>query len=215
MLIKNIVALLASRLLALLAAAACITVSAHAAPVFMVGESLSVSVGDTLEVPILVSGAFDLKSFQFDLAYDETKLQLLAFTDAGTAFEQAAVAAGGSLLGITGFQLPGLLSGAADSMIGVFDGMAGSGSVAYIEFRALSAGNSALTLSSVYLDGIELASDAIVNGRADVPEPSSMALLGVAIAILVAVQFTIRVRSRGRDSSTRATAPLSATWRNS
>jgi hypothetical protein len=191
--IKDTLVWFAIRLIAPLAAAGCITASAQAAPVVLVGGDVAVSVGDTLEVSILVSGALDLRSFQFDLSYDETKLQLLAFSDAGTAFEQAAVAAGGSLLGITGFELPGLLSGAADSMVGVFDGMAGAGNLATIEFRALSAGVSSLTLSNVFLDGVELASDAIVNGRVGIPEPSSFALLGVAMAILMA----IRVRGCG------------------
>lgn len=178
----------AFRLLAPLAAAGCIAASSHAAPVIMVGETDRVSVGDTFEVAILVADAFDLKSFQFDLGFDETKLALLSFTDAGTAFEQAALTAGGFLLGMTGFQLPGLLSGAADSMIGVSDGMAGAGAVAILEFQALSSGLSGLTLSNVYLDGTEVSADAIFSGRAEIPEPPLSPLLALGLAILAAIQ---------------------------
>ena len=182
------------RLLAPLAAATAIAAPSHAAPVIMVGATDRVSVGDTFEVAILVAGAFDLRSFQFDLGYDETKLALLTFTDAGTAFEQAAVTAGGFLLGMTGFELPALLSGAADSMIGVSDGMAGTGTVATLEFQALSSGLSALTLSNVYLDGIEVSAEAIFNGRVEIPEPPLAALLALGLAILLAIQAVNRPR---------------------
>jgi hypothetical protein len=96
------------------------------------------------------------------------------------------------LLGITGFPLPGLLSGAADSMIGVLDGMTGTGSLVYVEFLALSTGVSALTLSNVYLDSIELGPDAIVNGQIAVPEPQTVALLIMALVILAKIQVRRR-----------------------
>lgn len=176
------------KLMVLLGATSCLSTPVLSAPVVRVGESFVVAVGETLKVPILVSDALDLQSFQFDLGYDESILELLTFTDAGTDFEEAATAGGGLLLGITGFSLPGLLSGAADSMIGVLDGMSGSGTLAYIEFLALANGVSALSLSNVYLDSIELGPDAMVNGQIAVPEPQSLALLVMALAILVSMQ---------------------------
>jgi hypothetical protein len=180
------------RLLVLAASIIGLSTSVGAAPVVMVGELERVDVGDTFRVPILVSDAFQLKSFQFDLGYDESILELLAFTDAATTFEETAIAAGGSLLGITGFLFPGLLSGAADSMIGVVDGMSGSGSVAYVEFLALATGVSTLVLSNVYLDGIELGNDALSNGFIRVSEPRTLALTALALAML----FSIQIRNR-------------------
>jgi hypothetical protein len=192
MMFSSPMAMMLFKLIVVLAATGCLSTPVRSAPVVRVGESFVVAVGETVTVPILVSEALDLKSFQFDLGYDETILELLAFTDAGTDFEEATIAAGGLLLGITGFPLPGLLSGAADSMIGVLDGMTGTGSLVYVEFLALSTGVSALTLSHVYLDSIELGPDAIVNGQIAVPEPQTVALLVMALVILAKIQVRRR-----------------------
>ena len=155
-----------------------------AAPIISVGESPSVTVGSTFEIPILVSGATDLMAFQFDLSYDSTILMALSFNDLGTGFETAAIAGGGALTGITGFLFPGRLSGVADSMSGALSGLTGSGSLAYVQFQALAPGIASLTLSNVFLDFAQLDPGSIVNGFVAVPEPGTMALLTLGLVLL-------------------------------
>jgi general secretion pathway protein D len=135
----------------LLGAGLGLSVAAQAVPVISVG-SATVGIGNTFTIPVLITGATDLQAFQFDLAYAPAILSVLGFTDAGTDFEAAAAAGGGFLTGITGFDLGGTLSGVADSMSGASSGLSGSGLLVQIEFSALAAGTSALTLSNVLLD---------------------------------------------------------------
>jgi hypothetical protein len=88
MMFSSPMAMMLFKLIVVLAATGCLSTPVRSAPVVRVGESFVVAVGETVTVPILVSEALDLKSFQFDLGYDETILELLAFTDAGTDFEE-------------------------------------------------------------------------------------------------------------------------------
>ena len=163
-----------------------------AVPNLSVG-SANVNVGETFTIPITVSGASNLMAFQFDLSYDGAFLTALSFTDAGTAFDLAATAGGGSLTGITGFFFPGLLSGVADSMSGAFTGLSGSGVVTQVQFRALASGIIPLNVSNVFLD---FSPAGFINGQVcvngaracdqggTVPEPGMVALLGLGFLAL-------------------------------
>lgn len=166
----------------------------EAIPLLSVG-SATMNVGNTFTVPILVSGATDLMSFQFDLSYDDTILTVLSFTDVGTDFDNAATAGGGFLTGITGFSFSGLLSGVTDSMSGALTGLTGSGVVANIEFEAIASSTSPLTLSNVFLNFSDTGFD-VTNGEVCVdspsaptcpqaaPEPGTVALLAMGLAVL-------------------------------
>jgi hypothetical protein len=127
--------------------------SARASPVLSVG-SATVNIGDMVTIPISISGATALTSFQFDLAFSPSTFTALSFSDTGTDFETAALSQGGDLTGITGFidNIGGVLSGVADSMGGISGaGLTGSGVLVYIDFEALSPGISPLTLSNAFL----------------------------------------------------------------
>ena len=157
----------------------------EANPIVSVGSATQF-VGDTFTIPVSVSGVSDLQAFQFDLSYDSTIVSILGFTDVGTDFDTAATAGGGSLTGITGFSLAGLLSGVADSMSGASTGLTGNGVVVNIEFEALMAGVSPLTLSSVFLNfsdaGFDVADGQVtVTGGQSVPEPTTLALLALGL----------------------------------
>src|SRR5262249_24099840 len=155
--------------------------------------SASVSVGDTFSIAVSVSGATNLTSFQFDLSFDPSIVEVLGFSDSGTAFESAALAGGGVLTGLTGLidNATGLLSLVADSMSGAFGGLAPDGDLLFIDLKALAAGTSPLALSSSVLiddnaflfapsdfsssDGEIVVNPAVVA----VPEPDAMAVLVV------------------------------------
>lgn len=167
---------------------------ALAAPIMTAG-SATVNVGDIFAVPVSISGATSLTSFQFDLAFNPAIVTVLGFSDSGTDFETAALTGGGVLTGLTGFidNTAGSLSGVADSMSGVFGPGLTDGVLVEIDFQALAAGISALTLSNGFLtDGdaflaapgdFALANGQITVGRGTqaVPEPGSLTLLAAGL----------------------------------
>jgi hypothetical protein len=158
-------------------------------------------------------------SFQFDLAFDPSIIELLAFSDVdstlggldgGTDFQAAATAGGGFLTGLTGFPLGSptdVLSGVADSMDLVTTGLTPGGSLLLVEFQALAPGISPLTLSNAFLtdNGIALSSASgdfsLQNGQVCVL-PSSCILTpptGVpepTTLLLVGSGLTLAVRRR-------------------
>jgi Cohesin domain len=166
----------------------------RAAPVLSAG-SATVNVGDMVTIPISITGAAGLTSFQFDLAFTPSIVEVLSFDDTGTDFATTAINQGGNLTGITGFidNTGGSLSGVADSMSGISgSGLTAAGVVVDITFDALSPGNSPLILSNAFLTdgGVPLSSangdfvlqngEIMVKGTAAVPEPRGTVLLLVA-----------------------------------
>lgn len=162
----------------------------RASPV-MTASSAAVKVGDVFTIPISIANTSSLTSFQFDLAFDPSIVEALGFTDVGTDFETAALSAGGSLTGITGFidNPDGLLSGVADSMSGILGpGLAPSGVLVNIDFKALSSGLSVFALANAFLidDEAPLSSAngdfLLQNGQVVAfPEPNTLLLLGLAV----------------------------------
>src|SRR5262249_30870871 len=124
--------------------------SGQAAPMLSVGSAIS-DIGGTFTVQVSIQDAVNLTSFQFDLSYDPSILSVVGFTDVGTDFDLAATAGGGTLTGLTGFSLPGLLSGVADSMSGALSGLSGNGVLVDVTFQSLAAGVSPLVLSNAFL----------------------------------------------------------------
>ncbi len=158
--------------------------------------SATVNVGDMVTIPISITGAAGLTSFQFDLAFTPSIVEVLSFDDTGTDFATTAISQGGNLTGITGFidNTGGLLSGVADSMSGISgSGLTPAGVLVDITFDALSPGISQLILSNAFLtDGdVPLSSangdfvlqngEITVSGTAAVPEPGTVLLLVAAL----------------------------------
>jgi len=163
--------------------------SGQAAPVLSVGSAIS-DIGGTFTVQVSIQDAVNLTSFQFDLSYDPSILSVVGFTDVGTDFDLAATAGGGTLTGLTGFSLPGLLSGVADSMSGALSGLSGNGVLVDVTFQSLAAGVSPLVLSNAFLtdDNAVLSADngdfGLQAGQVQVPVPGTLALLALGLGAL-------------------------------
>lgn len=168
-------------------------------PVLTAGSATVASVGDVFTVPISIANAQGLTSFQFDLDFNPSIIQALSFTDIGTDFAKAASSGGGSLTGITGFtnNTTGVLSGVADSMSGLITGtgLAPSGVLADVTFKAVTVGSTTLALNNAFLTdaGVPLNGNfTLINGQVTVPEPSSLILLSVAVGGLGFVRWRRR-----------------------
>ncbi len=141
-----------------------------------------VAIGDTFDVPVSVSGVSDLYAFQFDLSYDPTVLQLLSINE-GSFLPSA-----GSTLFIpaTIDNTAGAATSTADTLIGTIPGASGEGDLAIFDFKAISVGNSALTLSNVTLldSSINNIAFTTTNGQvvSEVPEPNILPMLGLVLA---------------------------------
>jgi hypothetical protein len=197
-----------------------VSVSQGAGATTISAPSVTANVGDTFTIPISIRGAAGLTSFQFDLAFNSSIIQLIAFSDVdstlggldgGTDFQAAATAGGGFLTGLTGFSLGSptdALSGIADSISGLVSGsgLAPSGSLLLVEFQALAPGLSPLTLSNANIidNGVQLFAPtdfSIQNGQVCVRPSACIATPPAAVPepatlLLVGGGLAIAVRRR-------------------
>jgi hypothetical protein len=152
-----------------------------------------VTVGDTFTIPISITDAVDLISWQFDLSFNALLLQANLVSEGpfmssfGTTLFSPGVIDNGT----------GLISLVTDAYVDLPPNPFGDGVLANVEFTAISAGTSPLTLSNVFLNfddsGFIVANGAVcVNPPgatpcappAQVPEPSTLVLLAAGLAIL-------------------------------
>ena len=178
----------------------------EAVPILSIG-SATVAVGDTFTIPVSITDAVDLSSFQFDLSFNALILQVIGVTESAF-FTQA---------DSTVF-IPGFIDNSSGQILGVSDALIfqlpvnGSGVLANIEFMAISAGTSALTLSNAFLN-LSNSGFTVTNGIVcvtsptaptcapvgQVPEPGTVTLLALGFAALV---------WRRRWASTRSPGPV-------
>jgi len=187
---RTLMAVLAAALLATFA----VPPRVEAVPVLSVGSATK-TVGDTFAIPVTITGAVDLTSFEFDLAFNAAILQVTA-----TGVTESAFFTQGD---ITVF-VPGAVDNTTGHILGVSDALIlqaplnGSGVLADIEFTAIAAGISPLTLSNVFLNLSDRGFDA-TNGQVcahapgattcpagggQAPEPGTLALLAAGLAVL-------------------------------
>jgi len=166
--------------LALLSVALCPAL-AHAVPIVTAGSGpvpVLKNVGDIFTIPISMTDAVDLTSFQFDLSFNAGVLQA----------NPAGVTAGSFLPADWFFTSPNTVDNSNGLILGVSafgPAVSGSGVLANIEFTAEMVGTSPLTLSNVFLNGLDtgfLVVDGSVIVSAAVPEPTTLSLLGVGLA---------------------------------
>ncbi|KQV52609.1 hypothetical protein ASC95_07210 [Pelomonas sp. Root1217] len=177
--------------LAMLAAPVSATTLSFAAP------APAVQVGDTFTLDVLVADAPDLYAFQFDIAFDP------AIVQANTVQEGDFLSAGGRAT----FFLPGTIDNSAgtvsftaNTLAGPGPGVSGDGLIVHLSFHALAAGQSSLSFGNVVLLDSALMEVATTHmagaiSVASVPEPASVALFGIGLAVL-----TAGARRRGRHT---------------
>lgn len=147
-------------------------------------DSISAGVGTTFNLNLHVVDAMDLTSFQFDLTYNPAILQA----------NLAGATAGAFLPGDWFFTSPGIVDNLGGQILGVSASgstVSGSGILASIEFTVLSAGPSALTASSVFLNledptsgGFTVGNGSVNGGGTPVPEASTACLMALGLLLL-------------------------------
>ena len=176
--------------LALLSVALCPAL-AHAVPIVTAGSGpvpVLKNVGDIFTIPISITDAVELTSWQFSLSFDQTILQ------ANSVTEGPFLSSGGTKTTSfdSGVIFNGTITLVTDSYDDLPPGPSGNGDLAYIEFKALMPGTSPLHLYDVFLNYLDqgvppgpprfLVVDGSVIVSAPVPEPTTLSLLGVGLA---------------------------------
>ena len=177
---------------------------AQAAPVLSLTPAVSnVDVGDVFVLDLRIAGVSDLFAWEMDLGFAPAGL-----LDASPATEGNFLGAGQTFGGGTVDNLAGTITTMFSSLSGT-SGVSGDGILAHISFLAINFGSVTLSLSNVtlldsnldqiFFDWPNDAFNAIVNiagdGGGNVPEPSTLALVGLALAV------SCRARARQRNAA--------------
>lgn len=180
---------LLTRLLAGVLVVAWNTLPVEAARIFIDPSSQNVTVGQTLTLDVRIADVIDLYAFEFDLGFNPS---ILSANDGG--LEGAFLPSGGPTLFISGTidNGGGTISFIANALNGSALGVSGSGILATMRFTALASGSSGINLfNPILLDSnvVDIAVDSIQSGNvtitaatSNIPEPSTLVLIGIGLA---------------------------------
>jgi hypothetical protein len=163
---------------------------------------VTVAASTTVTIPIEITGATELTSWQFDLAFDPLIVKATLVTEGPFMSD----------FGLTSFNSPGvidnltgLITVVSASYADLTPNPSGSGTLAFVEFQALAMGVSPLQFSNVFLNfsdqDFTLSPGAITvsNGPvAPVPDqPSTLALVAIGLALLHGYRHAHSTRIQG------------------
>lgn len=175
--------LLGALLLAGSATARSATVTVDAVPGGGIDANGVVAAGATFSVNVLIGDVLDLAGFQFDLAFDATRIEATGIVSGGLFDPDTFLIADTVNAGSVTF---------AETTVGTGLDIAAPALLATIEFRALAAGSSLLALSGVLLsdsvadpiDPVTLVGASIAVSPASAPIPATIALWSIGCLAL-------------------------------
>ena len=150
-------------------------------------SSLATS-ASTFSVSVAVDGVSDLYAYQFDVGFDPTLLAAVSESEGGF------LPSGGATVFLPGMidNVGGTIAFTAGTLLSAVAGVSGSGMLAVLNFHALAAGTSTINVFNAQLldsnlNGLSFttsSSEVTTSPAAGLPEPASLALLGLGVSAL-------------------------------
>jgi len=186
-----------------------LTDSSAAATISVQPPTVTVSPGQSFFLNIDVVGVADLYGFQFDLGL------VPGILSANSITEGAFLPSGGSTFFIPGAieNTTGTISFNADTLVGAIPGVTGNGTLVTVQFKALAAGVSPVSLLNITLLDSGLVTIPVtaamgtvtVQGSAVIiPEPNSLSFFACLVLVLMLVLRSRQTRRPLMDDSGRA-----------
>ena len=168
--------------------------AAQAAPILSTPAGTA-AVGDTFLLPIAITGAVDVWSWQFDLAFDPAIVQAKAVREGPFLSSMGTSIFGPGVIDNT----TGLVSLVTGVYVDLPPNPSGDGVLATIEFVALAPGAPAFQISNAFLNLLPVGFD-VTHGSFSVtgdppppttiPEPTTLVALGTGLFLINARRLT-------------------------